>query len=226
MFCKLLSSTGTVFHSGAFRALLLAGFLGIATLAIARTEHGWTADVGGGVTPLVGDISHRLDNGWNFRVGGGYNFTDHLSTSLQFSYNGLGVGQRVLNEAKVPDGNAHVWSFTAVPRISLSPHHGIGPYLIGAVGYYRRTVEFTRPTLQPVVLFDPFFGFLQGAIPADRVLGRITRNGIGGGGGLGFDIPLGHHARKAKLFTEARFEYAATGAMPTRMVPVTFGIRW
>jgi len=223
---KLLSSKIGYSHYGGFRVFLLVGFLGITTLALSQTERGWTGDVGAGVTPLVGDISNRLDNGWNFRIGGGYNFTDHLSTTLQFTYNGLGVGQRVLNEARVPDGNAHVWSFTAVPRISLSPHHGISPYLVGAVGYYRRTVEFTRPTLQPIVLFDPFFGFLQGAIPADRVLGRITRNGVGGGGGLGFDIPLGHQARKAKLFTEARFEYAATGAVPTRMVPVTFGIRW
>lgn len=226
MVSKLLSSSIIFFRSAGFRALLLIAVFGSATLVFGQTERGWTADVGGGVTPLVGDISHRLDNGWNFRAGGGYNFTDHLSTTLQFSYNGLGVGNRVLNEARVPDGNAHVWSLTAVPRLSLSPHHGISPYLVGAVGYYRRTVEFTRPTVEPVVIFDPFFGFLQGAIPADRVLGRITRNGIGGGGGLGFDIPLGHGTRKTKLFTEARFEYAATGAMPTRMVPVTFGIRW
>jgi hypothetical protein len=28
------------------------------------------------------------------------------------------------------------------------------------------------------------------------------------------------------LFTEARYQYADTGQIPTRMVPVTFGIRW
>jgi len=87
-------------------------------------------------------------------------------------------------------------------------------------------VEFTRPTLQPVVLFDPFFGFFQGAIPADKVLGRITRNGIGGGGGLGFEVPVGSGARRPKIFAEARYIYAATGAVPTRMVPLTFGLRW
>src|SRR5690242_12210202 len=47
----------------------------------------------------------------------------------------------------------------------------INPYVVGDVGYYRRVVEFTQPTLQPAVVFDPFFGFFQGAIPADRVLG-------------------------------------------------------
>ena len=87
-------------------------------------------------------------------------------------------------------------------------------------------VQFTRPTLEPVLIFDPFFGFLQGFIPANRVLGTITRNGIGGGAGAGFEFPLGSRSGNTKFFTEAGFEYAATGAIPTRMVPVTFGIRW
>lgn len=225
MFRKLSSST-LASCSGVLRASVLIVLFGFATLSFAQSERGWTAEVGGGYTPLVGALSNRLDNGWNIRVGGGYNLTSHFSTSAQFTYNGLGVGNNVLREASVPAGNSHVWSLGLVPRISLNPHHGINPYLVGTVGYYRRVVEFTRPTLQPVVLFDPFFGFFQGAIPADRVLGRITRNGIGGGGGLGFEIPLGTRAGKTKLFTEARYEYGATGAMPTRMVPLTFGIRW
>jgi hypothetical protein len=225
MYRKLLSSA-LAGSSVGLCALLLVVLFGFSSLATAQTERGWTAEIGGGYTPLVGDLSHRLDNGWNLRVGGGYNVTSHFSTTAQFTYNGLGVSNSVLREASVPAGNSHVWSLGLVPRISLSPHHGINPYLIGTVGYYRRVVEFTRPTLQPVVLFDPFFGFFQGAIPANRVLGRITRNGIGGGGGLGFEIPLGTRAGKTKLFTEARYEYGATGAMPTRMVPLTFGIRW
>jgi hypothetical protein len=136
------------------------------------------------------------------------------------------VSRAVLNEAQVPSGNAHVWSFTADPKIGLKPHHGVGTYLIGAVGYYRRVVQFTQPTVQPVIIFDPFFGFVQGFVPADKVLGTIARGGVGGGAGAGFEFGMGPRSGNAKLFTEARYEYAATGAMPTRMVPVTFGIRW
>lgn len=223
---KVVSSRLQLLGRFGVRALLTIGLLGTTTLLFAQTERGWTAEVGGGFTPVVGALSNRLDNGWNVRVGGGYNFSSHFSTNIEYRYNGLGVGSSVLREANVPGGNAHVWSIGLVPRISFSPHHGVNPYVVGNVGYYRRVVEFTQPTLQPAVLFDPFFGFFQGAIPADRVLGRITRNGIGGGGGLGFEIPLGHKTRAAKLFAEARFEYAATGALPTRLVPVTFGLRW
>src|SRR5262249_56039720 len=120
---KLLSSRIGYSHYGGFRAFLLVGLLGITTLALSQTERGWTGDVGAGVTPLVGDISNRLDNGWNFRIGGGYNFTDHLSTTLQFTYNGLGVGQRVLNEARVPDGHAPLSPSPPLPRLSLTPPH-------------------------------------------------------------------------------------------------------
>jgi len=222
----LLSSRFRTLASSGVRALLVIGLLGTASLAFSQTERGWTAEIGGGFTPVVGALSQRLDNGWNIRVGGGYNITSHFSTGIEYRWNGLGVGNSVLREANVPGGNSHVWSIGLVPRLSFSPHHGINPYVVGDVGYYRRVVEFTQPTLQPAVVFDPFFGFFQGAIPADRVLGRITRNGIGGGGGLGFEIGLGGRGRRAKIFSEARYEYAATGALPTRLIPVTFGLRW
>jgi hypothetical protein len=198
---------------------LFAALLGVGSIAVGQNESEWTANVGGGIgggyTPLVGRISKKLNNGWHLRAGIGYKFTSHFSTTFQASYNGLGVSRAVLNEAQVPSGNAHVWSFTAEPKIGLKPYHGVGTYLIGAVGYYRRVVQFTRPTLQPVIIFDPFFGFFQGFVPADKVLGTIARGGVGGGAGAGFEFGMGSRSDNAKLFTEARYEYAATGAMPT-----------
>jgi hypothetical protein len=214
----------------ALRSSIFAVLIATASIALGQNESRWTANVGGGIgggyTPLVGGISQKLNNGWHLRGGAGYKFTSHFSTTLQASYHGLGVSRAVLNEAKVPNGNAHLWSFTADPKIELRPYHGVDTYLIGAVGYYRRVVQFTRPTLQPVIIFDPFFGFFQGFIPADKVLGTIARGGIGGGAGAGFEFGVGPRGGNTKLFTEARYEYGATGAMPTRMVPVTLGIRW
>src|SRR5437763_754145 len=130
-----------------------------ATTATAQstTDRRWTANVGGGFTPLVGALSDRLDNGWNFSAGGGYNFTSHLSGGVQFTYNGLGVSRAVLNEAAVPDGNAHIWSLTAEPKIRFSPQRRFDTYIVGGVGFYRRIVQFTRPTTQQVLLFDPIF---------------------------------------------------------------------
>jgi hypothetical protein len=101
----------------------------------------------------------------------------------------------------------------------------LSPYVVGGVGYYRRTVEFTQPSVTPATIFDPFFGlFIPTLVPANIVLGRITRSGVGGSLGAGFNINLGTSG--VKFFTEARYHYADTGSIPTRMVPVIFGIRW
>ena len=191
----------------------------------AQDLHNLTFHVGAGVSPLVGDISSRLDNGWNVTFGGGYNFTSHLSATLDYAYNGFGVSRRVLTEAQVPDGNAHMWSITVNPKLRLNPHGRVDPYLVGGVGYYRRTVQFTKPAVVSVFFFDPFFGvFFNTLVPANQVLGTITEGGVGGSIGGGLDFNLKHTG--FKVFGEARYSNADTGRVSTTMVPVTFGIRW
>jgi hypothetical protein len=170
----------------------------------AQTEKGFTVSSGAGYSPLVGDISKRLNNGWNFTVDGGYNFTSHFSTTLEYMYNGYGVSRRVLNEAQVPDGNAHLWAITVNPKFRLGTRDGsFTPYVVGGVGYYRRTVEFTRPVTVPAFIFAPFFGvFYNTFVSVNQVLGDITRGGVGGSAGGGFEVKLGDSG--VKLFTETR----------------------
>ncbi len=199
----------------------------LCTSAVAQEEdhHKFTADVGGGVSPLTSAISDRLNTGWNFTVSGGYNFSSMFSTSVRYTYNGFGINRAVLTEAQVPDGNARLWSVTAEPKLRFSRHAAVSPYLVGGVGYYRRTIEFTQPALASTVLLDPFFGFLFPAVvQVNQVIGRISRSGIGGNLGFGVETRLGHNG--LKFFGEARYQYADTGRIPTRMVPITFGIRW
>ncbi len=184
-----------------------------------------TFDVGGGVSPLAGDIHRRLNNGWNVRVGGGYNFTSRFSASLEYTYNGFGVSRNVLNEAQVPSGTAHLWSLTVDPKVRFMSDNIVSPYVVGGVGYYRRTVEFTNPTLVPVLVFDPFFGvFFKSFVQQDQILGRIRQSGVGGSLGAGVDVKL--NGTGLKFFAEGRYHYADTGRIPTRMIPVTFGVRW
>jgi hypothetical protein len=56
------------------------------------------------------------------------------------------------------------------------------------------------------------------------VLGTIVRDGIGGSAGFGFSVPIKETG--VKLFTEARFHYANGGGIPTRMIPLTIGVRF
>ena len=201
--------------SGPFRQLTRVAGLATATIftlvalslcSAAQVEelHHLTLNVGGGVSPLVGSIGSRLNTGWNLTAGVGYRVDPHFSTALQFSYNGFGVSRRVLNEANVPGGTAHMWSITLDPKLNFRPGNRVSPYVVGGAGYYRRTVEFTAPTTAPAFVFDPFFGvFYTALVPANQVLGTITRDGAGGSLGAGIDFGISH---ATSFFTEARYQ--------------------
>src|SRR5436305_1983769 len=93
-----------------FTSVIIAGVvtLSIFSGSAAAQEHSWSADIGGGYTPLVGAIGNRLDNGWHVTFGAGKNFTDHFYLGARFLYSGLGVNPDVLTEADVPGADAHV----------------------------------------------------------------------------------------------------------------------
>jgi opacity protein-like surface antigen len=207
------------------KTLLSLAIVCLLAISSFAQDRGLTVHAGGGYTPLVGPLSKRLDNGWNVQVGGGYMFTPYLGLVGDYQYNGLGVPQDVLNVLAVPDGNAHVQSFTAGPEIRFAPGSKVSLYIIGGIGWYRRTVEFTSPTFAAVTAFDPFFGFFFPAIvPANQVLGSITRDGFGGNVGLGFTFRF--HESRTRLFVEARYHQASMERSDTQMVPFTVGIRW
>lgn len=187
-------------------------------------EHRFTVNIGGGFTPTTGDIGKRLTDGWDGTAGAGWNVNPHLSIGGQVMYDSLGVSRLVLNEAAVPAANAHVWAITAEPRFNLLPGHHIDPYLVGGVGYYRQTVQFTQPTLTSVYVFDPFFGFYPALVPADQVLGTMVGQGIGGSAGAGLNFGMSHSG--LEFFVEARYHYADTGSLPLRIIPLNIGIRW
>lgn len=189
-------------------------------------DRGFTAHFGAGYAPLVGPISGSLENGWNVQAGGGYMFTPYLGIVGDYHYFGLGVPDRVLNSLAVPDGSAWVHALTVGPEIRLAPDSRIDPYLIGEVGWYRRTVEFTRPSVAAVTVFDPFLGFFVPVlVPANTVIGSRTRDGFGGnvGGGVSVRIKEGGHA---KIFAEARYHHASHERRDTQLLPFTVGIRW
>jgi hypothetical protein len=79
------------------------------------------------------------------RLGAGYRVNARFTIGGQVMYNGFGVSKGVLQELTVPDGNSHLWAFTAEPKLYFAPRHRIDPYFVGGVGYYRRVVQFTRP---------------------------------------------------------------------------------
>ncbi len=188
-------------------------------------ERRWTVNIGGGVTPVVGPSNTRLNTGWNIKGGAGVHMTRHFGVVFEGQYNGMGVTRSVLNQLNVPDGSAWLWSITANPVIRFAPNGKFDPYVIAGVGFYRRTVEFTQPSVAQTFVFDPWFGFFGPVlVPADQVLGSFSSNAIGGNAGAGFEVPIG--SNRIKFYTEARYHYADTSRRATTLIPVTFGVRF
>jgi len=113
-----------IMHVSQRLALALVSVLGLFSMTIdsqAQDIHQFTFHVSAGVSPLVGDISKRPGQWVAHYGGGGYKFTPHFDTTLDYTFNGFGVSRGVLNEAQVPDGDAHVWSITVNPKLRLNP---------------------------------------------------------------------------------------------------------
>jgi len=114
--------------------------------------------VGGGLTEPVGPTNNRLDHGFNFTAGGGFNFTPAVGVIGEFCHNQLGITSGALQHVGVPDGGTRIYSLTFNPIVHFNPRGRFDAYLVGGGGYYRRTVEFTQPTVITVPAFDLFLG--------------------------------------------------------------------
>lgn len=195
-----------------------------------QSSHWFGMGIGGGLSPTVGDISNKLNTGGHFTVGAGLNPTlnwngHSIGLVGQFMYNWFGVNSSVLRSLSVPQGNAHMWSLTADPMWRFAHVGPVGAYVIGGVGFYRRTVQFTKPTTTEVTIFNPWWGYLGPfTVPTNQVLGSVTENAPGVNGGLGLDWDVGHGG--TELYVEVRYHYIHTSPAATEILPITFGVRW
>ena len=205
--------------------MLLAGVL-FAGPSIAQNPNRFAFNVGGGFTEPAGGTNGRLDMGFNVNAGAGVNFVPHFGVMAEFGFNHLDLNSSVLAANAVPDGTARIFSLTLNPIIHLNPRGRFDAYLIGGGGYYRRTVEFTAPTVTTITGFDPFYGvFFPIDIPANVVLGSFTQNKAGWNAGGGVSVRVRGDSN-AKLYAESRYHYIYTTPVKTMVLPVTFGLRW
>jgi hypothetical protein len=191
----------------------------------ARADQDWTYELGGGTTPTVGDVSSRLNTGWNVDVRAGRDLNSGFGVFGEFMFNGVGVSDQVLQALQVPDGSARVWSLTAGPVWRFPIGNKAHGYLLGSIGWTRRTVEFTQPTVGIINVIDPWWGYIGPVlVPANQILGSVTENAFGGNVGAGASFALGNSG--ASAFAEVRYFRANTSPTSTTLVPITFGVRF
>jgi len=201
----------------------LAAFAGVAG---AQDFSKFAFNAGGGFTQPVVHTDGRANTGFNITAGAGYKFVPQFQISAEFGYNRLDLSDRILTAAGVPGGNAHIYSVTLQPSVHFNAKGRLGAYLIGGGGYYRRTVDFTAPSVDTITLFDPFYGvFFPANVPSTAILASFTQNkaGLNIGGGLELRVKGDSNA---KIYAEARYHYIYTSPVRTTILPVTFGFRW
>jgi opacity protein-like surface antigen len=210
---RVLSVTGCV------AAFMLGG------ACFAQTTNKFAFSVGGGFTEPVSHSDGRFDPGFNLGAGAGYNFHPNLGIMGEFGFNHLGVSSRTLSAVGVPDGSGRIYSLTLNPIVHFNPKGKFDAYVIGGGGYYRRTVEFTQPSVETITAFDPFFGFYPANVATNQVLGTFSQNagGLNIGGGVSMRV---RGDSNTKFFAEARYHYIYTSPIRTVVLPVTFGLRW
>lgn len=202
-------------------ALILLG-----SAATAYAQSPFSISFGGGPSIPTNPTGARFNNGFNLSAGVGFHPSRAAGIMAEFGYFDMGINRNALDRIGVPGGNGRIISATLNPMIHLMPKGRVDAYLIGGAGYYRRTIEFTKPSSAIRTAFDPYYGiFFPLEVPTTSVLGSFSQNRTGINGGMGLSIRLGEDKRSS-FYAESRYHYIFTSPVRTSMIPVTFGFRW
>jgi hypothetical protein len=196
-----------------------------------------TFEAGGGFNGPTGSSSNDITWGGNLTLGAGYRFTDRLSVLMEYQFIDSKIPGALIAQAGATGGNDHIWSLTLAPVVDLFPKSSNDVYVTGGGGFYRKVTNFTDP--QPTQYCTYFY---CGTGYTNQVVGHFSSNQGGFNIGGGFQHRLGgmYGEGKAKLFAEVRFLDVLSPAITTsanglgttsvgadtKIIPVTFGVRW
>ena len=166
------------------------------------------------MTLPLGNTSKYLNTSYGFQVGGGRNFNKNFSLMLQFDYDAFGfTGQTLYNQSVLYDptdangfignldGKSHVWSLTINPVYNFLSREKLGAYVVGGVGFYHKTANFTIPTTGE----EDFFGEII-EFQANQTVDKYTSNAPGFNGGVGITYKPSRFAGE-RLYVEARYVF-------------------
>jgi hypothetical protein len=200
-----------------------------------KAKSNFAFEASGGFNAPAGDKSY-ITWGGQFTVGGGVNFNKHLALLAEYQFIDDKLPGRIIAEAGSQGGHVHLWSLTLDPVLDLFPKATNDVYVTGGGGFYRKVTSFTDIGQTEYCYFYCEVGYVS------EVVGHFSSNQGGFNVGAGFQHRLGgmYGDSKTKLFAEVRFVDALTPAVvaypnglaettvgaDTKVIPVSFGIRW
>jgi opacity protein-like surface antigen len=211
------------------RSLLLVITTFIVAAAIPADAQDYSRfrfNVGGGVGYPQGDLSSFVNRSGSFVAGGGYNFAKYFGVDTEYFWQDLPINDRVSQQLKTPSENVraqqYAWTFNPIVGVPLG--RKFGTYVIGGIGWYHRSGQTTTPAVGVVCV--PYWSWWYGCTLAttDIVTASKSSSAFGKNIGIGFTYRLGESP--LKIYAEVRYHEASYNNVPTKLVPVTFGIRW
>jgi hypothetical protein len=197
--------------------------------AQAQDEKKWTVQGGAGFGVPVAGTSDYVETNANIVIGGGYDFTRIIGVTGEFMWQGLSVKDNNILQIGALDAKSNLYSVTGNLRLTEPTGGKFGAYAIGGTGWYRRSDALTRPVVVPGTVCAPAWNWwvpvcFNGLVPAEQVLDSRSSDVLGANGGAGITYKVAENGMK--VYAEARFHYAPTEQVFTRVVTSTFGVRW
>jgi hypothetical protein len=194
-------------------------------------------EASGGPNGPLGNSSNYITWGGNFTVGGGVHFSKRFSLLAEYQFVDDKLPGNLIAETGATGGNAHIWSLTLDPVIDLFPKSTNSVYVTGGGGFYRKVTNFTDPEEAEYCEY-----YYCGVTTENEVVGHFSSNQGGFNVGGGFTHRVGGLSGdgQMKLFAEVRYLDilspasaiapnglgTATVGTGTRLLPISFGLRW
>ncbi len=196
-----------------------------------------TFEAGGGFNGPSGDSASYITWGGQLALGGGLRLSRSVSVLAEYQFIEDKLPGALIAETGASGGNAHIWSLTLAPVIDLMPNKATGVYVTGGGGFYRKVTNFTDP--QPMEYCTYFY---CGIAYSNVTVGHFSSNqgGWNAGGGVRHRFAGFYNEGKLEVFAEARYLDVMTPAVSsspnglgvatvgaeTKLIPVTFGVRF
>ena len=188
--------------------------------------------------PLSGPLmpmAHHVGFAWGVSAGVGYNIDRRNALIGEFMWNALYPTNGTLEPIRIAlltsnvSGHGNLFAFTANYRLELRGRV-FGTYFIGGPGWYYRTAALSRPVPEgTTIACTPAWVWWGYNCATGFVINNLTEvhhnaGALGFNGGAGFTARVGE--APLRMYVEARYHFAPTGAISTKLVAITVGIRY
>jgi len=172
---------------------------------------------------------------WGFTYGAGYNFNKRHSVFGEVMWNRLSPTTAALAPIRAAlqnnniNGHGNLVALTANYRLGFEGKV-FGTYLIARGGMYYRDSSLSQlVVVGESVSCNPawlWWGFTceSGAVTSHQTLASSSSIAPGGNIGVGLTVRIPDSGYK--FYIESRFHYASNRGVPTRILPISVGVRF